>query len=80
MPPKFKPSQKEYIKNAAGRPTNRWRWKHFYLRQTSTQEIIDAINNPKTKKHKTKFLNELVRRGVNVVWVVDEDKENLVEG
>ena len=43
-------------------------------------EILDKIGQPKTKKHKTKFLNELVRRGVNVVWVVDEDKENLVEG
>ena len=76
MPPKFKPSHKEYIKDRNNRPTSRWRWKHYYLRQTSTEDIIDAINNGK-KKHRTKFINELNRRGVKLVWkepeIIGED-------
>ena len=68
MPPKFKPSVKEYIKSEkTGRPTNRWRWKHYYLKMTPTDEIIEAVNKGK-KKHRTKFLNELVRRGVKLQW------------
>ncbi len=72
MPAKFKPSVKEYIKNSAGRPTNRWRWKHYYLRQTSTEEIIEGINKGKPK-HKNKFINELNRRGVKLVWKTPEE-------
>ena len=76
MPPKFKPSHKEYIKDRNNRPTSRWRWKHYYLKQTSTEDIIEAINNGK-KKHRTKFINELNRRGVKLVWkepeIIGED-------
>ena len=68
MPPKFKPSHKESIKGKDGRPTKRW---HYYLKQTPTQEIIDAINNGK-RKHRNKFINELTRRGVKLVWKTPE--------
>ena len=71
MPPKFKPSHKENIKGPDGRPTKRTRMKHYYLRQTSTEEIIDAINNGK-RKHRNKFINELTRRGVKLVWKTPE--------
>ena len=47
MPAKFKPSHKEMIKGQDGRPTKRWRMKHYYLKQTPTQEIIEAINKGK---------------------------------
>lgn len=72
MPAKFKPSHKEYIKDRNNRATTRWRWKHYYLKQTSTEEIIDGINNGK-RKHRTKFINELNRRGVKLVWKTEEE-------
>tara|TARA_B100000902_G_C26961673_1_gene740827 strand:- start:417 stop:647 length:231 start_codon:yes stop_codon:yes gene_type:complete len=72
MPPKFKPSHKEYIKGPDGRPTKRTRMKHYYVGQTSTQELIDAINKGK-KKHKQKFINELTRRGVKLVWKTKDE-------
>ena len=56
MPAKFKPSHKESIKGADGRPTKRWRMKHYYLKQTPTDEIIEAINKGKPK-HRNKFIN-----------------------
>ena len=55
MPAKFKPSEKEYIKNKDGRRTDRWRWKHYYCKQTSTEDLIKAINTGKPK-HKQKFI------------------------
>ena len=40
MPVKFKQSIKETIKDANGRPTSMWKWKHFYLK-----EFISASKN-----------------------------------
>ena len=74
MPAKFKPSHKEMIKGQDGRPTKRWRMKHYYLTQTPTQEIIEAINKGK-RKHRNKFINELNRRGVKLVWKTAEEIE-----
>ncbi len=77
MPPKFKPSVKEYIKHkTTGRATSRWRWKHYYLKQTPTEEIIDAINKGK-KKHRGKMINELTRRGVKLQWKTEEELEEV---
>ena len=72
MPAKFKPSEKEYIKNKDGRRTDRWRWKHYYCKQTSTEDLIKAINTGKPK-HKQKFINELTRRGAKLVWKTPEE-------
>ena len=74
MPAKFKPSEKQYIKNKDGRPTNRWRWKHYYCKQTSSEDLIKAINTGK-RKHRNKFINELTRRGVKLVWKTPEEIE-----
>jgi len=71
MPPKFKPSHKENIRGKDGRLTGRTVMKHYYLRNTSTEEIIDAINNGK-RKHRNKFINELTRRGVKLIWKTPE--------
>ena len=50
------------------------KFKHYYLKNTSKEELFDAINSSRTKpKHKQKYLNELVRRGVKIEWV---NKEN----
>ena len=72
MPAKFKPSHKENIRGKDGRLTGRTFMKHYYLRQTSTEDIIEGINKGK-KKHRGKFINELTRRGVKLVWKTEEE-------
>tara|TARA_B100001113_G_C20921864_1_gene540454 strand:- start:526 stop:759 length:234 start_codon:yes stop_codon:yes gene_type:complete len=72
MPAKFKPSEKQYIRNKDGRATNRWQWKHYYCKNTSTEDLIEAINKGK-RKHRNKFINELTRRGVKLVWKTPEE-------
>lgn len=63
MPIKFKPSQKTFVK---GRGT---KTEHFYIKNTSTEELIDYINKGQKPKIKQKCRNELDRRGVKLVWV-----------
>ena len=65
MPAKIKPSEKEYIKDGNGRPTRMWRWKHYYLKQATTEEIQKELAEGKNK-HKNKLPNELHRRGVKL--------------
>ena len=72
MPAKFKPSHKEYVKGKDGRPTKRVIMRHYYLRQKPTDDIIEAINKCK-RKHRNKFINELNRRGVKLVWKTEEE-------
>ena len=67
MPPKFKPSHKAWIKGKDGRPSKRSYIQHYYVSGVSTEELIKAINEGKPK-HKNKFINELTRRGVKLVW------------
>lgn len=74
MPSKFKESERVYRKDARGRRMSTdsqkcKEYKHFYLKQTPKEELFTAINSPRTKpKHRVKFLNELTRRGIKVVW------------
>lgn len=72
MPAKFKPSER-VIKRVRGQRMSTHnpvkRWKHYYLKQTPKAELFEAVNNPRTKpKQRIKCLNELVRRGVVIVW------------
>ncbi len=78
MPAKFKPSEREYPKDARGRRMNTQKqtkkWKHHYLKCQTKETLFEAINSSRTKpKHRQKFLNELARRGVKVVWEVPND-------
>lgn len=74
MPAKFKPSDRVYRKDARGRrmSTDSQKckvYKHYYLKQTPKAELFAAINSDRTKpKHRVKFLNELIRRGIKVIW------------
>ena len=78
MPAKFKPSERvmnfargQRMNTASGKNK---KFKHYYLKCTSKEELFDAINSSRTKpKNKQKYLNELVRRGVKIEWV---NKEN----
>ncbi len=66
MPAKFKKSHKEYKR---GVPAAKQQMKHYYLKSTPKQELFDYINSSNAKpKIRQKCLNELTRRGVNVVW------------
>ena len=78
MPAKFKESEREYAKNSMGRRIDTAgqkmrKWKHHYLKQQSDATLLEAINSDRTKpKHKQKFRNELVRRGIKLVWVMPD--------
>ena len=63
MPIKFKPTQKTLV-----RGTKSLKVEHFYIKNTPKQELIDYINNGQKPKIKQKCMNELVRRGINIVW------------
>ena len=79
MPAKFKPSDREYSKNARGARMSTQpkikKWKHHYLKAQSVQTLLDAINSGRTKpKHRTKYRNELARRGIKTVYVVNGEQ------
>ncbi len=59
MPVKFKESEGLY------RNRKKVGMKHYYLHATPTAELVEAYERDSTKpKHKNKFKNELVKRGV----------------
>jgi hypothetical protein len=63
MPAKFK----ESVKVVVDRQTRKLKTVHYYLKNTSTNDIVDAVNNSNTlPKNLQKFRNELTRRGVSV--------------
>lgn len=66
MPIKFRQSEKVFVKggNPKTAPV-----KHYYIKQTPTEELIDYINKGQKTKVKQKCRNELTRRGVKLVWV-----------
>jgi hypothetical protein len=64
MPAKFK----ESVKVVVDRQSRKMKTVHYYLKNTPTQQIVDALENSNTQpKHKQKFRNELLRRGVSVL-------------
>ena len=68
MPVKFKPSQTTMVKGQ-GKVTN-----HFYIKNTPKQELIDYLNKGQKPKIKQKCLNELTRRGIEIIWVKPESE------
>ena len=62
MPVKFKPSQTTMVKGQ-GKVTQ-----NFYIKNTPKEELIDYINKGQKPKIKQKCLNELTRRGIEIVW------------
>jgi len=63
MPAKFK----ESVKVVVDRQSRKTKTVHYYLKNTPTQQIVDALENSNTKpKHVQKYTNELTRRGVSV--------------
>ena len=62
MPVKFKPSQTTFVKGKVKVTT------HNYIKQQSKEELVKYINEGQKNKVKQKCRNELVRRGVGIVW------------
>lgn len=59
MPAKFKESQTRVVNR------RKVGMQHFYLRSTSTDDLLEALEKDSTKpKHKHKYRNELIKRGV----------------
>ena len=62
MPVKFKPSQTTFVKGQ-GKVTQ-----NYFIKNTSKQELIDYVNKGQKAKIKQKCMNELTRRGIDIVW------------
>ena len=70
MPMKFKKSHREYKR---GIPAAKQKMKHYFMHNTPKQELFDYINSSNAKpKVVQKCMNELVRRGIKVVWSAKE--------
>ena len=71
MPTKLRASGKKWIKDPdTGRSTNRWEAEHYYIKNTSKKELFEELNKHNTKpKIKQKIRNELVRRGIVIVYL-----------
>ena len=73
MPAKFKPSERVFPSGVRGQKMNTAspvkKWHHFFLNQTSLEELLKTIIADYTKpKQRQKCLNELARRKVGIVW------------
>lgn len=62
MPPKIKPSTKEYSRDANGRMTNKWKWKHHTVSGTSTKELLELYESPSYTRKKGVIKAELLKR------------------
>ena len=73
MPAKFKPSER-VVNKVRGQRMNtasskNKKYQNYWLKNTAKQELFEAINSSRTKpKHRQKFVNELVRRGIKIEW------------
>ena len=61
MPIKFEPTRKILV----DRKSKRYKTVHSNMHTTSTDKVMEAYESDKTKpKHRIKYRNELVKRGV----------------
>ena len=47
---KLKPSTKEYVRDARGKMTSKWAWKHYTVSNTSTEELLKLLVMDTQKK------------------------------
>jgi hypothetical protein len=85
MPAKFKPSER-IVNRVRGQRMNtasskNKKYQNYWLKNTPKQELFDAINSSRTKpKHKQKFRNELVRRGIKIEWLTEAEWDKSISG
>ena len=65
MAPKLKPSTKEYKRDARGKMTNQWSWKHYTVASTSTEELKKYYVNSSYKRKKEVIKRELEKRNAS---------------
>ena len=63
MAPKLKPSTKEYKRDARGKMTNQWSWKHYTVASTSTKDLLEFYKSSSYKRKKEVIKRELEKRG-----------------
>ena len=62
MPAKLKPSTKEYVRDARGKMTNKFTWKHYTPHNTPTQELKKMYESDSYTRKKNIIKRELIRR------------------
>ena len=62
MPAKLKPSSKEYVRDARGKMTKKWAWKHYTPAMTSTEELEKLLENSDYKRKRNIILKEFAKR------------------
>ena len=66
MPPKLKPSTKQYERDSRGRMTQKWKWVHYTPSNTSTEELKKMYENPSYSRKKNLIKNELIKRNESI--------------
>ena len=64
MPSKLKPSTKEYKRDRNNRMTNQFRWKHYTVSGTPTEELLSKFKTLPRKRSIIK--RELLKRGCDI--------------
>ena len=62
MGAKIKPSAKEYKRDAKGKMTKQWTWKHYNVESISTKELKEFYTSPSYSRKKEVIRLELVKR------------------
>jgi len=62
MGAKIKPSVKEYKRDAKGKMTKQWKWKHYNVESISTKELKEFYTSNNYKRKKEVIRLELVKR------------------
>ncbi len=64
MGAKIKPPMHHYERDARGKRTNKWVWKHFNVEGISTKELKEFYTSSNYKRKKEVIRLELVKRNV----------------
>ena len=62
MGAKIKPSAKEYKRDARGKMTKQWKWKHYNVESISTKGLKEFYESPSYRRQKEVIRLELVKR------------------
>tara|TARA_B100000519_G_C14040561_1_gene342516 strand:- start:302 stop:502 length:201 start_codon:yes stop_codon:yes gene_type:complete len=62
MPPKLKPSTKQYERDSRGRMTQKWKWVHYTPSNTSTEELKKMYESSSYSRKKNLIKKELIKR------------------
>jgi len=73
MPAKYRESERTNFRKRGGPNIKAKQYKHFYLKCATKEALFEEINRYGVKpKIKQKSVNELIRRGVKIVWTTPQ--------